>query len=331
MNHYDKNELQKEMEQVEEYLSEYLRDPGYGGTVGQILSDLQQSRGKGLRPRLLLMASRYGAEFEEKRSRLCRLGALVELVHMASLVHDDIVDDAPLRRGMPTTQSRYGKDMAVYAGDLILSRIVQSLFLDGFGRVGGFFGEAVESMCLGELGQMECRGRMDTTVDQYMRNIYGKTAALCLLACRAGAVESGCSEEVQAQLEELGINFGYMFQIRDDLLDFVSDASEEGKLTQMDFREGILTLPVLYALQDAQAKPQINRLMDAARAGKFGVEQAQRLRTLVSVSGGLARASADMEMYAARALRAIENLPDHGVSEVFRQLLQTKCKIPAAV
>ena len=168
MDRYEEKELQQEMEQVEKYLSDCLRDPGYGGAVGNILRDMQMSKGKRLRPRLLLMASRYGDGQEPgRREKLCRLGALVELVHMASLIHDDIVDDAPLRRGLPTTQSKYGKDMAVYAG----------------------------------------RGREDITVEQYMHNIYGKTAALCRLACLAGAVESGCSEDVQAQLEQLGINF----------------------------------------------------------------------------------------------------------------------------
>jgi heptaprenyl diphosphate synthase len=245
---------------------------------------------------------------------------------MASLVHDDIVDDAPLRRGVPTTQAKYGKDMAVYAGDLILSRIVQSLFRDGFYRVGALFGDAVESMCLGELGQMECRGREDITVEKYMRNIYGKTAALCRLACLAGAVESGCSEDVQEQLEQLGINFGYMFQIRDDLLDFVSDAGKEGKMTQMDFREGILTLPVIYAMEDAQTRARIIEFLHAVKEDRFNEENAGELKMLVTESGGLARAAADMEMYAERALQAVETLPDHGVSDVFRELLRAKCK-----
>jgi heptaprenyl diphosphate synthase len=168
------------------------------------------------------------------------------------------------------------------------------------------------------------------TVEQYMRNIYGKTAALCRLACMAGAVESGCSEEMQLQLEQLGINFGYMFQIRDDLLDFVSDAYEEGKLTQADFREGIMTLPVLYAMEDRQTKPEIICLLHAAEEGDFGFEHAARLKTLVTTSGGLARAAADMQTYADRALQAIGNLPDHGVSDVFRDLLRAKCKISAA-
>ena len=328
MRRYEEKELQQEMELVEKYLSEYLRDPGYGGAVGNILRDMENSKGKRLRPRLLLMASRYGKDLDPAvRERLCRLGALVELVHMASLIHDDIVDDAPLRRGLPTTQSKYGKDMAVYAGDLILSRIVQSLFRDGFYQVGALFGDAVESMCLGELGQMECRGREDVTVEQYMRNIFGKTAALCRLACIAGAVESGCSPEVLKQLEELGINFGFMFQIRDDLLDYVSDTAEEGKLTQADFREGIYTLPVLYAMQDEKTRPQISGLVQKAKDGTFGNEEAALLKALVTSSGGLARAAADMELYAERALQAIDTLPDHGVSDVFRELLQAKCRV----
>lgn len=328
MEHYDKREFNREMEQVEQCLSEYLCDPGYGGAVAEILADLKKSKGKRLRPGLLLMASRYGADFRKTREKLCRLGALVELVHMASLVHDDIVDDAPIRRGLPTTQAKYGKDMAVYAGDLILSRIVQSLFRDGFEPVGKDFGDTVEAMCLGELGQMECRFREDATAEQYMRNIYGKTAALCRLACLAGARMSGCSEEIQAQLEQLGIHFGYMFQIRDDLLDFVSDSAAEGKLTWMDFREGILTLPVLYAMEKEEIRPQIVELIRSAKAGNFSSEDAGKLTRLTVVSGGMRRSVQDMEKHMTMALSTIENLPDHGVSNVFRELLKTKCSIP---
>ncbi len=330
MKQYEQTELEQQMEEMEGYLEEYLRDPGFGGAITQILGDMAESRGKRLRPRLLLLASRYGPDFEKKRSRLSRLGALVELVHMASLIHDDIVDDAPLRRGMPTVQSKYGKDRAVYAGDLLLSRIVQSLFKEGFGEVGAFFGQAVEEMCLGELGQMECRFREDVTVERYMQNIYGKTAALCRLACSAGAVESGCSEDVKQKLEQLGINFGYMFQIRDDLLDFVSSTHEEGKPTQADFREGILTLPVLYAMEDARTRTQIIHLIQVAKTGDFGQAHAQKLTALVISSGGFERAAADMERYAEKALRAVESLPDHGVSSVFRELLKTKRGVPAA-
>ena len=321
MVYYRESDLEQELKEMEKCLSEYLRDPGFGGALSEILCDMEKSRGKRLRPRLLLLAGRFGPDFEQKRLRLCRLAALVELVHMASLIHDDIVDDSPLRRGLPTVQEKYGKDRAVYAGDLLLSRIVQSLFRDGYVRVGQSFGQAVEEMCVGEVGQMSCRYREDVTVGQYMRNIYGKTAALCRLACSAGAAESGCSEEVKEMLEELGINFGYMFQIRDDLLDFISTSAEEGKPTQVDFREGIYTLPVIYAMQDGQYRPRIIRLMQLAKKGGFGAAEEEELKALVVDSGGLAHASTDMKIYAQKAMRAVEYLPDHGVSTVFRELL----------
>ena len=317
-----KKGLRQDLEQTEKYLAEYLQDPGFGGAISQILRDQAASKGKRLRPRLLLLAGRYGERFQESRDRLSRLGALVEMVHMASLIHDDIVDDAPLRRGMPTTQAKYGKDRAVYAGDLLLSRIVQSLFRHGFTEVGVHFGDAVESMCLGELGQMGCRYRDDMTVDQYMQNIYGKTAALCRLACIAGAIESGCSEAVQSRLEDLGTNFGYMFQIRDDLLDFTSDAMHEGKATQADFREGIFTLPVLYALQEGKYRPEICAMIGEAKEGTFSGKNAARLAELVAASGGLDRAAADMKRYAQKAMQAVDSLPRHDVSDYFGDMLR---------
>lgn len=314
-------ELRKDLEKTEEYLSEYLRDPGFRGAVEQILKDMAVSKGKRLRPRLLLLAARCGDGFEAVRERLCRLGALVEMVHMASLIHDDIVDDAATRRGLPAIQAKYGKDRAVYAGDLLLSRIVQSLFRDGFDRVGACFGDTVESMCLGELGQMTCRFDENVTVDQYMRNIYGKTAALCRLACLAGAIESGCRGETLRCLEELGINFGYMFQIRDDLLDFTSDASREGKPARADFREGIFTLPVIYAMKKEEYRPEILCLIRAAREQRFGPDEEERLLEAVTASGGLDRAAEDMRSYARRALEAAGTLPEKGVGGVFCRIL----------
>ena len=125
-----------------------------------------------------------------------------------------------------------------------------------------------------------------------------------------------------SQLEQLGLNFGYMFQIRDDLLDFVSTAAEEGKPTQVDFREGIYTLPVIYAMQEEQFRSRINRLMQLAKKGSFGTKEEEELKALVVDSGGLSRASADMKKYAQKAMQAVENLPDHGVSTVFRELLR---------
>ena len=313
--------IREELKSVEKNLAEYLRAEGNASQIGDILQDVSLSGGKRLRPQLLLLSARFGPDCEEKRERLCRLAALIEMVHAASLIHDDIVDDSPLRRGRPSIQSKYGKDRAVYAGDLLLSRIVKQLFKESFYQVGELFGRAVEEMCIGELGQMQCLFDAETTVEQYIKNIDGKTAALCRLACAAGAMESGASEETAAQLVLFGECFGRMFQIRDDLLDFVSDASSEGKLVRTDFREGILTLPVLYAIKTEKAGDRIRALIELARAGRFTDEDSGELVRLVRESGGLQEAKRDLGRYAVSANEALQGLPSCHARDILAGLV----------
>ena len=128
MSHLFVTDLENEIDLVESYIQEYLRPAGLNQAVEDILSEVLTGSGKKIRPLLLLLAGRCGDHYQENRDRLCQLGALLEMVHLASLIHDDIVDDSPLRRGRPTIQSRFGKNMAVYAGDLVLSRVMNVLF-----------------------------------------------------------------------------------------------------------------------------------------------------------------------------------------------------------
>ena len=316
-----KQELAADMICVRKNLEELMAAPPESDAATEVMKAVSESKGKGLRPQLLLMAGRCGPKFREKRERLRRLAALVEMVHMASLIHDDIVDDSPLRRGKPSIQSLFGKDMAVYAGDLLLSRIVQELFRAPFSEAGVLFGETVEEMCKGELGQMAVRYSEDVTPDAYMRNIYGKTASLCKLACSAGAIESGCSAEVREHLENLGVHFGYMFQIRDDYLDFVSSGKKEGKPTQMDFKEGILTLPVLFAMENSEACRRIRGLIRVARAGEFGENEAKELRDLVAGSGGLKRALEEINFHMKKVRDAADALPSGEVTKMVYGIL----------
>ena len=182
-----------------------------------------------IRPRLVLMAGSFGTDRDDVRERLYKLAAVVEMTHLASLIHDDIVDDAPFRRGKPSVQSKYGKNAAVYAGDFLMSRITFYLMREGLNRSGMIISQAVEEMCAGEIGQAMCRYKEDVTLDEYLQNIHGKTVALFRACCRIGAMESGCDERVSRMLESFGECLGYMFQMRDDLLDFVPDSSMIGK------------------------------------------------------------------------------------------------------
>lgn len=188
--------LHEEMKLVKQYINEFLTQDLKNSKVEEIAGTVLAASGKGYRPRLLLLTARMGEGYPRCRERLCKMGALIEMVHTASLIHDDIVDDSPLRRGCATVQSRFGKDMAVYAGDLILGRVMHTLFRDGMWELGFYLGQTIEDMCRGEIGQLECRYRTDTTAGQYEANIFGKTASLFITACRAGAMESGCEKNI---------------------------------------------------------------------------------------------------------------------------------------
>lgn len=311
--------FEKEILQTRQELDDLLSTEGVDQAAAAVLSDIAQTRGKMLRPILVLLSARCGSG-EGLSKRLCRLAALVEMVHMASLIHDDIVDDAPLRRGMPTAQSKYGKDAAVYAGDLILSRIVSTLFREHYEPVGAFFGQTVEDMCFGELVQYSARFRTDTTVEKYLRCIYGKTASLCTLACRCGAVLGGCGRETEEHLTEAGSSLGYLFQIRDDFLDFTQTADRAGKPTHADFREGILTLPVLYAMEEPAAREEITRLAGIASRGQMTSAHNARLGQIIRETGGMDRALKTMLRYADKGLAAVDRLPDPQARSAFRTI-----------
>lgn len=282
---------------VERYLRDFVAPTLEEGAVRRILEDELKGKGKRVRPRLLMLCGQLGPAYKEKKRSFEELGALVELVHMASLIHDDIVDDSMLRRGLPTIQSRYGKDMAVYAGDLILGRVLTTLFKKGYVQAGIILGQTIEDMCRGEIGQFQCRYQTEVNESQYFKNIYGKTAALFQAACRIGALEGGADEKISDLAGELGKNLGYLFQIRDDVLDFISDAAKEGKNIHEDFAEGIITLPVLYAMEDMDYREDLIRLVKLTKRGVFGEKQISELDKLVEITGGMKKARDKMDYY----------------------------------
>ena len=302
-------ELRADMEGVDAVLDRLLTVEPELGRLGDILREVAASRGKRYRPLLLLLAARCGPDWQTKRPALHALGAVIELIHMASLIHDDIVDDSPLRRGRATVQSRFGKDMAVYAGDVLLARAMRFIFEERLYGAGLETTRTIERMCRGEIGQFDCRFRLDTPVERYLDNIYGKTVALFESACRLGCETAGADSAVADALGRFGRRLGYLFQIRDDLLDFVSDESREGKPVHADFREGVFTLPVLFAYQRPKARDALAELAARAREGGFSDADAAALNTLVRQSGGLDQAAACMREHSAAAVRLAEALP----------------------
>lgn len=319
---FDLPGIQADMRLVDRYMMEFLPAEQERGKMGEIISAVMSAKGKRYRPLLLLLAGRCGPNFQASRERLCKLGAIVELVHMASLVHDDIVDDSPLRRGQRTIQSRFGKDMAVYTGDMMLGRIMSILFREDLGKAGALLGSTIEDMCRGEIGQFDSRFRVDGGIENYLDNIYGKTVALFVTACRIGAMESGCGETVADSLAMYGLHLGYLFQLRDDMLDFVSDEETEGKPTHMDFREGVFTLPVLYALANRDYREAVKELAALAECGQFTDRNTDKLDWAVRYSGGLASTVAQVDAHQQEADRLADTLPVPEIRSAFKEILK---------
>ena len=294
--------IAQELELVRTYLENYIGQER--GMLRDVLSKISLE-GKMLRPALLLLAAKLGHEYD--KDRLCRLGALLELVHIASLIHDDIVDDSPLRRGKTTVQHGFGKDIAVYTGDFILARIVYHLLSEGLNDSGVILARAVEDMCRGEIEQYKFRHDPNTPIDSYINNIRDKTASMFVAAFEIAALESGCSPSLSDKLRLIGLHMGLAFQLRDDILDFGQQS--EGKLTHRDFRDGIFTLPVLHALRTEATSAPLRNLILSNQSYSDG--DISKMHALVHESGGITFARTHIQEHTTAIHQILNSLDDN--------------------
>ena len=297
--------LEQEWEERVRFYITLITEHKFGSTsVDTVLQDALSLSGKLIRPKLLLQCGMLGPHWQAKTERLYLLAAMVELVHAASLIHDDIVDNAPYRRGKPSVQSKYGKKAAVYAGDFIIARIHYHAALNQLNETAAVLSKTIEAMCSGEIGQAACSYKEDVTTEEYFFNIQGKTGALFKAACTIGAAETGCPEAAVNTLAAFGENFGCIFQLKDDILDFTSSQTVQGKKVHKDFRSGVYTFPVLMAMRHPEGREAIlpymrdnakRRLtnkeiaaMEAAVVRFGGIEAAyEKVRHLVGISRAL--------------------------------------------
>ena len=274
--------------------------------VGQLLD----ASGKMLRPAFVLLASQFGSPDPE---RILRAAAAVEMLHMATLVHDDIIDGAPLRRGVATLHTLRGPRLAVLVGDWLFASCFSMVADLGGESHGADLAHVVGRICGTEISQSAQRFDASTSVRRYLRRIAGKTAALFALSFHVGAQQAGCPDARVSTLRRLGYNLGMGFQIIDDILDFSSDAAETGKLRGGDLAHGIYTLPVVHALRADDGA--LARALDQARRRRRAAGRAARM----VVSGeGIPRSRAAAETYTRRAMGALDCLPPVPARETLR-------------
>ncbi|HLG68637.1 MAG TPA: polyprenyl synthetase family protein [Acidimicrobiales bacterium] len=267
------------------------------GFLDQVSTHLIAAGGKRLRPMLALAAATAGERAASERDLL---GAVsVELVHLASLYHDDVIDEAMVRRNVDSVNSRFGNLVAIVAGDFLLARsaaIAAELGTD----IASLLATTLGSLCQGQIAEVRSSYRIGRTHEDYYEAIRGKTAALMAASCRIGALTGRLPlREVEA-LTAFGHNFGMVFQLRDDVRDVIATDGELGKPPGQDLAEGIYTLPVLLALADPEAGPELRNLLGQP----LGQPERDKARAIVAASPGVAGTVSVGRRFAAKARAA---------------------------
>jgi octaprenyl-diphosphate synthase len=274
--------------------------------VAEVGSYVIQGGGKRLRPAMLLLSAGMCGY---RGASTIRLGAVMEMIHTATLIHDDVIDETNLRRGRPSANSRWGNHRSVLAGDWLYMQSFQLALRERNFRILEVLIELTQNMVEGELLQLDLIGRMDVTDRQAMELSYRKTACLFSGCAQLGAVLASQDPEIERGLADYGRFAGLAFQLVDDLLDFTSDPEKIGKPVLNDLKEGKVTLPLIYALADA--RPGESDLVAAVlNERSLTEERAARILDMVRRNGAIDRARALAQDYAAQAKASMPDLPD---------------------
>jgi geranylgeranyl pyrophosphate synthase len=280
--------------------------------LGPMLSMVLPGSGKRMRPALALLAGALGTPSEEA---LTNMAVGVELLHAASLVHDDVVDESALRRGDETLFTRVGNALAVLVGDYLFAQSASRCVATGNVRVIGLFAETLASMCQGQIEEASRLGKAHRvlTRDSYYQTIWGKTGSLFVLACEGAAILAGLEETQVQAMRRYGDRLGLAFQVVDDILDFIGDERVLGKQVGSDLRQGTVTLPVL-CLKDRIPADQFNAWFDTEEADMSA------LVDLVRSSGAIEDSYSEARRLIREAQEALMVLPEGAARETLRDI-----------
>jgi geranylgeranyl pyrophosphate synthase len=304
-----------ELEQVERVLQE--------ATVSEIEVLQEAARhilsagGKRIRPQLALLATLAAGG---SLSRAVPLAAACELVHTATLVHDDIVDESDSRRGRMAVQFYFGNSASVLMGDYLVVRAFGLVSREANRELWSILVDTIARMCEGEVLQICVKADTALRLEVYETIIECKTALLMATCTRYGALLGNCCREVTEGLAEFGYHLGMAFQIQDDILDFLGDEETLGKPVGGDLREGKVTLPVIYALEHAHPEFREELLAIYQKTGPLSADEIRRATRLIELAGGFERARAHARQYIDRARRNLSLLPDGAAREALAAL-----------
>ncbi|WP_087971533.1 heptaprenyl diphosphate synthase component II [Oceanobacillus rekensis] len=294
--------LKKDLDIIESALRESIQ--AEHPVLRKASIELLDAGGKRIRPVFVLLAGQLG---NYDMDNIKHVAVSLELIHMATLVHDDVIDEAELRRGKPTTKSLYGNRVAMYTGDYILARALEEASTVRNASFHRLLSKTLVEVSIGEIEQIKDKYVWDQTLRDYLRRIRRKTALLIASSCKLGAIVSGLNEKDADRVYQYGYNIGMSYQIIDDILDFTSSAKELGKPAGNDLLQGNITLPVLYAMKQLDFKQMIKKTFeDPDHVDENAMEV---LLSKLKSTDAINQSYMVSDLYLKKALRSLDSLP----------------------
>ncbi len=314
-------EIKQILAEIQSHISRELSSASQ--YIRPVLMELVENRGKMLRPAMIYIGSLAGSDLSgdkagERREQVVELASAMEMLHIASLIHDDIIDDASVRRGKPTVQVKTSVKKAIISGDYMLTRAFSQLTGRSEKIDADVVKNAVCRLCDSEIDQDSELGDYTVSVDHYLRRIAGKTAALFALSLYTGAAAADAPGTTVCRLHQIGYCIGMAFQIQDDILDYIGNEATVGKPLGNDIRCGIATLPLIYAL-----RRDLSGKLTALLRRRYVTTASRVRRVIAEVTRleGIDEAAATCRRYWQRAGKLIDSLSVERQKSILRELI----------
>lgn len=305
------SDLKSDLDVIEKELATAVNSSSH--LLNEASLHLLLAGGKRIRPVFVLLSAKFGNYSIET---IKNVAVPVEIIHMASLVHDDVIDDAKTRRGRETVKAQWNNRVAMYTGDFLFARAIEYITTIKNTYAHQVLSKTMVELCIGEIIQIEDKRVLDQTLRDYLRRIKRKTAILISASCELGAIASEADDKTIRHLKLFGYYVGMSFQIIDDILDIVASEEQLGKPAGSDLLQGNITLPVLYVKDDPIIAPLLKEMLE----GTITERDKQKLVSEIRNSDGIIRAKQLSNMYLQKALNEVKQLPSNSAKKSLQSI-----------
>ncbi|WP_163537658.1 heptaprenyl diphosphate synthase component II [Gracilibacillus sp. YIM 98692] len=295
--------IKKDLNQIEATLEKTINADQ--PVMKEAALQLLKAGGKRLRPVFVLLAAQFG---DYQVEQIKKVASSLELIHMASLVHDDVIDNSDIRRGKPTVKASWDNQVAMLTGDYIFARALEQLSEIKNERAHQVLSETMIQLTVGEIEQIKDKYNLRQNLRTYLRRIRRKTALLISSSCQIGAIAANASRETEQALYRYGYNMGMSYQIIDDILDFTASEKQLGKPAGSDLMQGNITLPALYALEDDTIKQDLTKVF--LELDQLDEKALKPIIQRIAHSSAIDRARKVSDQYLQKAYDSLKVLPD---------------------